>query len=69
MWEDPIVKEVRRVRQEHGTRFGFDLEQIYRDLKRREAESGRTYVSYPPRQPTSVGARHDEPDHEVRREV
>lgn len=49
MWEDPIVKEVRRVREEHSARFGHDLERIYRELKEREKASGRRYVSFPPR--------------------
>jgi hypothetical protein len=33
MWEDTIVKAVRRVREEHSARFGHDLERIYRELK------------------------------------
>lgn len=49
MWEDPIVKEVRRIREEHSARFGHDLQRIYRELKEREKASGRRYVSYPPR--------------------
>ena len=49
MWEDPIVAEVRRVRDAHAAQFNYDLETIYRDLKRQEKESGRTFVSYPPR--------------------
>jgi len=32
MWEDPIVKEVRTVREEHSSRFGHDLDRIYREL-------------------------------------
>ena len=49
MWEDPIVKEVRKIREEHSSRFGHDLDRIYRELKRREETSGRRYVSHPPR--------------------
>jgi len=51
MWEDPIVKEVRKVREEHSARFGHDLLRIYRELKERERLSGRKYVSYPRRRP------------------
>ena len=25
MWEDPIVEEVRKIREEHAARFGYDL--------------------------------------------
>ena len=49
MWEDPIVAEVRRARQEYTARFNDDLRAIYEDLKEQERKSGRTFVTYPPR--------------------
>ena len=49
MWEDPIVEEVRKVREAHAARFNYDLRAIYRDLKEQERKSGRAFVSYPPR--------------------
>lgn len=55
MLEDPILKEIRRIRQEHSTRFDHDLDRIYQDLKRRQEESGRRYVCYPPRRPRDLG--------------
>ena len=54
MWEDPIVKEVRKVREEHSARLGHDLQRIYRELKEREKLSGRKYVSYPRRHPEPI---------------
>lgn len=36
MSEDPIVEEVRRVREEHAARFNYDLQAIFADLKRSE---------------------------------
>jgi hypothetical protein len=36
MSEDPIVQEVRRIRQEHAARFDYDLKAIFADLKRTE---------------------------------
>jgi len=36
MSEDPIVQEVRRIRQEHAARFNYDLQAIFADLKRTE---------------------------------
>jgi len=36
MSEDPIVQEVRRIRQEHAARFDYDLRAIFADLKRTE---------------------------------
>ncbi|MBF0138331.1 MAG: hypothetical protein H7833_20255 [Magnetococcus sp. DMHC-1] len=49
MWEDPIVEEVRKVREEHAARFDYDLDAIYKDLKRLERESGREMVNLKPR--------------------
>lgn len=45
-WSDPIVDEVRRVRDEYAARFNYDLRAIYRDLKEQEKRSGRKLVSY-----------------------
>ncbi|MGA2067360.1 MAG: hypothetical protein ABSG86_20485 [Thermoguttaceae bacterium] len=45
-WSDPIVDEVRRVRDEYAARFNYDLRAIYRDLKAQEVRSGRKIVSY-----------------------
>ena len=36
MKDDPIVAEVRRIRQEHAARFGYDLDLIVEDLKAQE---------------------------------
>ena len=49
MWEDPIVEEVRKVRDAHAAKFNYDLDAIFRDLKEQERASGRTFVSYPPK--------------------
>ena len=45
---DPIVDEVRRVRDEYAARFDYDLDAIFRDIKEQEKKSGRKFVSYPP---------------------
>ena len=46
---DPIVDEVRRVRDAHAARFNYDLDAIFRDIKAQEKKSGRKFVSFPPR--------------------
>ena len=46
---DPIVEEIRRIRQEHAARFNFDLDAIFEDLKEKERQSKRKIVSRPPR--------------------
>lgn len=45
---DPIVDEVRRVRDAHAARFDYDLDAIYRDIKEQEKKSGRKFVSFSP---------------------
>ena len=56
MPEDPIVAEVRRIRDEHAARYGYDLRRIYEALKSREKRGERKLVSYPPREPKTVPA-------------
>jgi hypothetical protein len=46
---DPIVDEVRRVRDAHAAMFNYDLDAIFRDIKEQERKSGLKFVSYAPR--------------------
>ncbi|HQU41566.1 MAG TPA: hypothetical protein PK867_02090 [Pirellulales bacterium] len=47
---DPIVDEIRKIRDAHAARFNYDLDAICRDIKEREKEwekkLGRKFVSY-----------------------
>jgi hypothetical protein len=45
MWEDPIVSEVRRAREQLAARFGFDVRAIFHDLRTRQALLGNRLVS------------------------
>lgn len=47
--EDPIVEEVRRLRDEYARQFNYDLDAIFADLKRIERESQEPRVSFGPR--------------------
>lgn len=48
---DPIVDEVRRVRDAHAARFNYDLDAIFQDIKKREKESGLVFIQGVARQP------------------
>ena len=48
-WQDPIVEEVRAIREAYAARFQYDLQAIYRDLKAQERQHGWQTVSFPPR--------------------
>jgi hypothetical protein len=55
--EDPTVEEVRRVREKHAASFNYDIDAIYADLKRIEAEGNLPHVSLEPRRlSTSTGS-------------
>lgn len=42
---DPIVEEVRRVRDAHAARFQYDLDAIFQDIKEQERKSGHQFIS------------------------
>ncbi len=44
-WNDEIVEEVRRVRNEHAEKFNHDISAICADIRRKQAAGGRTVVS------------------------
>jgi hypothetical protein len=41
---DPIVEEIRRIRDEHAARFNYDLDAIFDDIKKSEKELGLPLV-------------------------
>lgn len=49
MFKDPIVEEVRAIRQQHAARFNYDLRKIAEDLREKQALSGHKTVSFPPK--------------------
>ncbi len=51
---NPIVDEVRAVRDSIAKEYGYDIAKIAEAVREREAKSGRTYVRLPPRSPALV---------------
>jgi hypothetical protein len=45
MWEDSIVADVRRVREELSARFNFDVKAIFADMRNRQRALGGRLVS------------------------
>jgi len=45
MWDDPIVSEVRRAREQLAAQFGFDVKAIFDDLRNRQGMLGNRLVS------------------------
>lgn len=44
--KDPIVAEIHRIRAAHAKRFNYDIHAIGEDIRRSEAESGATFVTW-----------------------
>ena len=42
--DDPIVDEIRKVRDQHARRFGYNLKRICADLRKLEKRSARRVV-------------------------
>jgi hypothetical protein len=45
MYQDAIVEEIHRIREEYSRSFNHDLKAIFADLQKQQAESGRKVVS------------------------
>ena len=60
---DPIVSEVRAIRDALAAQCGHDVKEIFQKLREQQAESGLKYVRYPARRvaPTE-GMRAPNPD-------
>ena len=44
MFDDPIVLETRKHREEYAASFGYDLDRIVADLQARQGRDGRMVV-------------------------
>ena len=52
MQDDPVVAEVRRIREQFAARFNYDIDAIGKYARERDAAGDRKVVSLPPRPPT-----------------
>ena len=69
MEDDPIVAEVRAVRDRLAAECGYDVKEIFRRVRKEQAESGLEYVRYPPRRvPPEEGAAGSPADGDGRRD-
>jgi len=42
---DPIVEEVRQVRDAYAARFHYDLDAIFQDIKEQDRKSGHKFIA------------------------
>ena len=51
MQPDPIVAEIREIRDRRASRFGYDIHAIIEDARERDAAGDRETVRLPARRP------------------
>ena len=49
--DDEIVKEVRRIRDNHAAAYDYDLARIVKGLREQEQASNGTFVTLEPKKP------------------
>jgi hypothetical protein len=54
MQTDPIVAEIREIRERQAARFGYDIRAIVKDAQARDAVGDRKVVRLPPRRPLRI---------------
>ncbi|MBW3622925.1 MAG: hypothetical protein KY468_05885 [Armatimonadetes bacterium] len=54
MGKDPIVDEVRAIREAYAQEFHFDFQAIWQDLKEKEKKMGRKTVTLPHRKAREI---------------
>ena len=47
MWQDPIVNETRKLREQYAKQFKHNLDAIFQDIRKRQEKSKRKRVSFP----------------------
>jgi len=55
MWQDPIVQETRRLREEYAARFKGDSDAMFQDILMHQAAHKERLVSFKPRQWKDAG--------------
>ncbi len=51
MWQDPVVKETRELRNEYAAKFKHDPDAIFEDILKRQEISKIKRMSFPAREP------------------
>ena len=54
MWKDPIVEEVRSIRESLAAKHGFDIKALLLAAKKRQDRSKRKVVSFDPKKKPSA---------------
>jgi hypothetical protein len=47
VYRDPLVEEVRRIREANAARFNYDIDRIAADARQRQGKDGRKVIAAP----------------------
>ena len=61
MWRDPIVEEIRNLREEYAARFNYDIKAICREARKHQETSERKTVSLAPKRVASATSKDPHP--------
>ena len=51
---DPLIKEIRRIKEAHAAKYGFNIRAMLDDMRRRQQQSGRKVITAPLRRPSKA---------------
>jgi hypothetical protein len=54
---DPIVEEMRRIKEEHAARYNYDVDAMVKDLRAEQKRNGVKVVSYARKRPAAPAGR------------
>jgi len=49
MYEDSVISEVRRIKEEIAAQYGYDVHALAKALREKQGKYGRKVVSLPPK--------------------
>ena len=51
---DPLIQEIRRIKEANAAKYGFNIRAMAKDMRRRQKTSGHKVVTKPLRRPSKV---------------
>jgi hypothetical protein len=49
MWQDEILDEIHKIREDHAKSFNYDLDAMFADWQKKQSEGGKEVVSLSPK--------------------
>ncbi|MDJ0843574.1 hypothetical protein [Crocosphaera sp.] len=52
MWEDEVLEEIHKIREEHAKAFNYDLKAMCEDLRKKQKQTERKIIKKPLNHPS-----------------